>query len=76
MAPDQQLFDQLFRDQINQARRMSPEERVRVGLHLSDLAFRVMADSIRQQSPEASDDEVQRLVRERVRRIRRLKEIR
>jgi len=55
---------------------MSPEERVREGLRLSDLALRVMADSVRNRFPGATDEEVRRLVHERVNRIRQLKEVR
>jgi hypothetical protein len=76
LRPNQELFDQLFRDQIRQARQMSPEERVREGLRLSDLALRVMADNVRNKFPGVRDDEVQRLLKERVNRIRQLGELR
>jgi hypothetical protein len=76
MIPSKLFFDQLFADQIRQARRMSPEDRVREGLRLSDLAMQVMADGVRHQFPSATDEEVQRLVRQRMKRIRQLKELR
>jgi hypothetical protein len=76
MPPTQALFDQLFRDQVRQARRMAPEERVREGLRLSDLALRVMADHARNEFPSASEFEVKRLVRARLNRIRKLQNVR
>ena len=76
MMLTKELADQLFREQILQARRMTPDERVREGLRLSDLAVRVMADGVRHQFPAAPEEELRRLLRERIERVRRLKEMR
>ena len=73
MPPSRELLDENFRQKIEQARRMTPAERVLEGLRESDVAARVMADGVRQQFPSASEDQVQRVLRERVDRLRRLR---
>jgi hypothetical protein len=73
MPPPREVLNEIFRRKVDQARKMTPEERLLSGLRQSDLAVRVMTDGIRQQFPEASDDQVQRILRERVDLLRRLK---
>lgn len=76
MTPDPPAIDLQLQEQIRQAKRMTPEERVREGLRLSDLALQVMADAIRAEHPDASDEEIRRLVGERLERIRHLESLR
>jgi hypothetical protein len=45
---------------------MTGEERLRVALDLHDLSCEIARDGIRHQHPEASADEVERLLRERI----------
>ncbi len=73
MPPSREMLDEIFRQKVEQARRMTPEQRLLEGLRQSDVAARVMADGVRQQFPNAGEDEVQRILRERVDRLRRLK---
>jgi hypothetical protein len=54
---------------------MTPDERFREGLALCDRTFRLMQDGIRHQFPQASPDEVLRILRERLDKIRQLKAI-
>jgi hypothetical protein len=63
-------MDQSTREQIERARRMSPDERFREGLALCDRTFRLMQDGIRHQFPSATPQEVQRILRGRLERIR------
>lgn len=53
---------------------MTPAERVRASFELTDLALYVMAAGVRAQSPAADEREVQRIVRQRIDRVRRLED--
>lgn len=58
--------DELLRDKVRQAQRMSFEDRFLAGPRLFDLACRLMRDGIRMQHPDADDSEVERLFHERL----------
>ncbi len=66
VAPTPELIDELFRDKVRQARRMTPEEKFLAGPRLFDYACRVARDGIRQQHPAASDERVTELLRQRI----------
>jgi hypothetical protein len=63
-------MDESFRQQIERARRMTGDERVRESLALWDRSVRIMTDGIRYQFPNASPNEVGRIRRDRLARIR------
>jgi len=65
-------MDSSTREQIERARRMTPDERFREGLALCDRTFRLMQDGIRHQFPQATADEVVRILRERLAIIRKI----
>lgn len=71
-APNATLTDELFREEVRAARAMSPEERLLSATRLSDFACRVAAEGIRQQFPEADEEEVRAILEERVALLRRL----
>jgi len=75
MEGNQPLFDELYREKIRQARSMTPEERVLASFNLTDFALNVMAAGVRAQFPDADEDEVQRIVCQRVQRVRRLENL-
>ena len=52
--------------QIEKYRAMTGEQRLKVALDLHELSCRIARDGIRHQYPEASADEVERLLRERI----------
>jgi len=52
--------------QIEKYRAMTGEERLKLALDLHELSCEVTRDGIRYQHPEASADEVERLLRERI----------
>jgi len=52
--------------QIEKYQTMTGEERLRVALDLHELSCEIARDGIRHQHPEASADEVERLLRERI----------
>jgi len=72
MEPDKEQIDALFWERVRRARAMPPEEKLLAGARLFDLSCRIMADGIRHEHPQASDEEVQQILRERLALIRRL----
>lgn len=75
MEGNQPLFDELYRQKIRQARAMTPAERVLASFDLTDLALKVMAAGVRAQFPDAEEPEVQRIVRQRIDRVRQLENL-
>ena len=67
-------MDDSFWQQVERARKMTGDERVREGLALFDRAVRIMTDGIRHQFPDAAEEEVRRIRHERLTLIRRLEE--
>jgi len=63
-------MDDSTRQQIERARRMTPDERFREGLALCDRTFRLMEDGVRHQFPDATSADVHRILRQRLDRIR------
>ncbi len=59
-------MDDSTRRQIERARRMTADERFREGLALCDRTFRLMQDGIRHQFPQATPQDVARILRERL----------
>ncbi len=63
-------MDDGFWQQVERARRMTGDERMREGFALFDRAMAIMSDGIRHQFPTATPEDVQRIRRERLARIR------
>jgi hypothetical protein len=61
MTPDQALDLQ-----IEKYRQMTGEERLLIALRLHELSCEVARSGIRGQNPSASEEEVERLLRERI----------
>jgi hypothetical protein len=72
MKPTPELIDELYRDKIRAARAMTPDEKLFAGPRLFRLACRVMTDGIRHQHPEATEEQIQEMVRQRLELARRL----
>ncbi len=66
MEPTQELIDAVYRDKVDAARRMSPEEKLFAGAELFDYACEITKAGIRHQFPDADEEEVQRILRERL----------
>lgn len=66
MEPTPELIDELYRERVLRARRTPMEEKILAGPRLFDLACRIAMDGIREQHPEADDEEVRRLLRQRL----------
>lgn len=72
MLPSDELLDHLYRQKVLAARAMTPEQRVLASFDLTAFVERGMADGIRNQFPEANEEEVRRKVCERIARLRQL----
>jgi hypothetical protein len=60
------LINALNREEIERARNMPPEEKLMAGPRLFDQACRVMEAGIRNERPDANDEEVLEILRRRV----------
>jgi hypothetical protein len=74
MQPTKELIDALYWERVEKARRMSPQQRVVAGLEMFDLASSIMADGVRSQFPDADENRVREILRERLALIQRLEE--
>jgi hypothetical protein len=64
----------LFWERVEAARRLSFEEKLLAGPRLFGRVCRIMMDGIRMQYPEAPEDEVRQILRERLELARRLED--
>jgi hypothetical protein len=60
------LINALDREEIERARAMPPEEKLFAGPRLFDMACRIMEAGIRNERPDADEDEVLEILRSRV----------
>ena len=67
-------MDSSTREQIERARRMTGEAKVRESLQLFDRTRRLMLDGLRDENPEASESQLLELLGERLRINRALEE--
>jgi hypothetical protein len=74
MRPTPELIDALYMDKIRLARETPSEEKLLDGPRLFDRSCRIMMEGIRDQFPDATDEEVRRILRERLDLVRRLEE--
>lgn len=66
MQPTRDLIDSLYSEEVEAARRMSPEDKLLAGSRLFAYASRITIAGIRDQFPDATDDEVQRRFADRL----------
>jgi hypothetical protein len=74
MAPDQPLFDEIYRRKLEHARRFTPEQRFLASLELSDAMAAILRDGVKSQFPSATAEEIDRRMQERVARARQIRE--
>jgi len=60
------LISELYREEVIRARRMSPEEKFTAGQELFELACAFTLAGIKADHPEATSEERQQLLRERI----------
>lgn len=70
----QRLIDELYREELLEARAMKPVDKVRAGQQLFESACRITLAGIRNQNPEASREECLEILRQRLELQRRLEE--
>jgi hypothetical protein len=75
MEPTKELIDDLYRERVLRARRMSPEEKFLAGPRLFDMACRIARDGIRDQNPGATNEQVEEILLQRLALRRRLEEL-
>lgn len=61
------LIDALYREEVREARKMSPEDKFLAGEELFRFACEVTLAGIRNQNPGATEAECQRILQERLR---------
>ena len=66
VSPYAPLIDELYREEVLDARRMPLEEKLILGERLFRWACAVTLAGIRNQNPEADEAECQRILRERI----------
>jgi hypothetical protein len=62
----QRLIDELYREELREARAMSPEEKLLLGEDLFAYACSITMAGIRNQFPEADDAERRRILEQRL----------
>ena len=70
----QRLIDELYREEILEARAMPPEEKILAGQQLFEAACRVTLAGIHHESPGASEEQCLEILRHRLELQRRLEE--
>ncbi len=63
----ERLADELYRERVRAAREMRPEEKLLAGEELFDYACSITLGGIRNQFPDASDEDCLRILEERLR---------
>jgi len=72
MEPTRELIDAIYRDKVLAARQTSFEEKLFAGPRLFSRSCRLMRAGIRMQHPQANAQEVERILHERIEKLRRL----
>jgi hypothetical protein len=75
MEPTPGLIDTLFRDKVRAARAMTPQDRVLAGPRMFEIACEIAKAGIRHQHPDADEERVLQLLRQRLAWARRLEDV-
>ncbi len=74
MQPTSQLIDSIYREKVLRARRVPIGRKVLAGAEIFEMVCRRMADGLRAERPDADEADVQDLLRQRLDRLKRLRE--
>jgi hypothetical protein len=66
MKPTQELIDDIYREKVERARRTPIEKKLLAGPRLYAFACEAMRCGIRAQNPNASAEQVEQILRERL----------
>jgi hypothetical protein len=69
MEPTSELIDALYRDKVDAARHMSPEQKLMAGAELFEFVCEVARSGIRMQHPGITEAEVRQHLRRRLARL-------
>jgi hypothetical protein len=72
VEPTQELIDAIYRDKVEAARRMSPDQKLFAGAELFDYACSISLAGIRHQFPDADERRAREILRDRLALRRRL----
>jgi hypothetical protein len=72
--PIKALADQIYRERVLRARRMSAADKLLEGARLFDFACRITTEGIQNQHPDADEQRVREILFERIALARRLEE--
>jgi hypothetical protein len=72
MESIRELADAIYKERVLRARRTPIEQKILAGAELFESACRITCDGIRDQNPGIDEDEVQRILRDRLALRRRL----
>jgi len=73
-AQTQRLIDELYREELREARAMAPAEKILAGQQLFESACRITLAGIRNQNPGAAEEQCLEILRQRLEWQRRLEE--
>lgn len=68
------LVDPIYRDKVLRARNLPVGERISTGIELFEISFKIMRDGVRHQFPKADEAEVERILQQRLARVKQLHE--
>ncbi len=74
MEPTKELAEEIYRDRVLRARKLSEGEKIAIGIELFEGATGLMRDGIRHQFPGATATRIDEILRERLDRLRRVRE--
>jgi hypothetical protein len=72
MDPTQELIDDIYREKVLRARRMTPSARIMAGPRLFDYACKMTLAGIRHQYPGTDDRRALEILRERIAKVKRM----
>lgn len=67
MEPSESLIDEIYREKVLRARKMSPGEKILAGPELFDFACAWTRAGIRRENPEAAEQQLLKLLEDRIR---------
>lgn len=73
MKPTKELIDAIYLDKIRSARQMTPEQKFFAGPRIFARCCRIMLDGLRHENPGADDEQLNRLLEERLALVRRVR---
>ena len=74
MKPTQEMIDSIYREKVLRARQTPFDEKVLAGAEIFEMVCQRMADGLRSENPGADDARIDELLRQRLDRLRRLRE--